>query len=157
MHLKLSPTLAASYRPSVFSSLWSSSWPWGEQPTQSPDKHTNLSSLSGRSCFLPFTTLSTSTWQYLYFWDMWSLYLEFNWATVTKYAHTSQLFQLLNVVSLSSQVVCGLVAALLQYLFLSAFCWMMCEGVMLYLMLIVVFSRLSNKWWIFLILGYCEC
>ena len=47
-------------------------------------------------------------------------------------------------------------AALLQYLFLSAFCWMMCEGIMLYLMLIVVFSKLSNKWWFFLILGYCE-
>ena len=51
---------------------------------------------------------------------------------------------------------CGFVAALLQYLFLSAFCWMMCEGVMLYLMLIVVFSRVSKKWWFFLILGYCE-
>ena len=47
-------------------------------------------------------------------------------------------------------------AALLQYLFLSAFCWMMCEGIMLYLMLIVVFSKLSSKWWFFLILGYCE-
>ena len=51
---------------------------------------------------------------------------------------------------------CGFVAALLQYLFLSAFCWMMCEGIMLYLMLIVVFSKLSNKWWFFLLLGYGE-
>ena len=48
------------------------------------------------------------------------------------------------------------VAALLQYLFLSAFCWMMCEGIMLYLMLIVVFSKLSSKWWFFLILGWGE-
>ena len=27
---------------------------------------------------------------------------------------------------------------------------------MLYLMLIVVFSKLSNKWWFFMLLGYCE-
>ena len=45
-------------------------------------------------------------------------------------------------------------AALLQYLFLSAFCWMMCEGVMLYLMLVVVFSKISKKWWFFLLLGW---
>jgi hypothetical protein len=32
---------------------------------------------------------------------------------------------------------------------------MMCEGIMLYLMLIVVFSKLSNKWWFFMLLGYC--
>ena len=57
---------------------------------------------------------------------------------------------------LKTQVACGFVAALLQYLFLSAFCWMMCEGIMLYLMLIVVFSRLSKKWWFFMIIGYCE-
>ncbi|CAI8001269.1 Adhesion G protein-coupled receptor L1 [Geodia barretti] len=55
----------------------------------------------------------------------------------------------------NSKAGCGFVAALLQYLFLSAFCWMMCEGIMLYLMLIVVFTRLSNKWWFFMILGYC--
>ena len=47
-------------------------------------------------------------------------------------------------------------AALLQYLFLSAFCWMMCEGIMLYLLLTVVFSSLSKKWWLFMILGYCK-
>ena len=28
---------------------------------------------------------------------------------------------------------------------------------MLYLMLVVVFSKLSKKWWFFLLLGYCEC
>ena len=46
-------------------------------------------------------------------------------------------------------------AALLQYFFLAAFCWMLCEGIMLYLMLVVVFSRLSKKWWLFLLIGYC--
>ena len=45
-------------------------------------------------------------------------------------------------------------AALLHYLFLSAFCWMLCEGIMLYLLLIVVFSEMSKKWWPFLIIGY---
>ena len=42
----------------------------------------------------------------------------------------------------------------MQYFFLSAFCWMLCEGMMLYLMLVVVFSRLSEKWWFFMILGW---
>jgi len=52
------------------------------------------------------------------------------------------------------QAGCVFVAALLQYLFLAAFCWMLCEGVMLYLMLVVVFSKLSKKWWFFLLLGW---
>ena len=28
---------------------------------------------------------------------------------------------------------------------------------MLYLMLVVVFTKLTNKWWYFLLLGYGEC
>ena len=60
-------------------------------------------------------------------------------------------------VLLSLQGGCAFVAALLQYLFLAAFCWMMCEGIMLYLMLVVVFSTLSKKWWFFLLLGWGEC
>ena len=47
-------------------------------------------------------------------------------------------------------------AVLLHYFFLSAFCWMLCEGVMLYLLLVVVFSQLTRKWWFFLLLGYGE-
>ena len=54
------------------------------------------------------------------------------------------------------QVGCAFVAALLHYLFLAAFCWMLCEGVMLHLMLVAVFSKLSRKWWFFLILGWGE-
>ena len=34
---------------------------------------------------------------------------------------------------------------------------MMCEGVMLYLMLVVVFSTLKDKWWFFLLLGWGKC
>jgi len=45
----------------------------------------------------------------------------------------------------------------MQYFFLASFCWMLCEGIMLYLMLVLVFSGLSKKWWFFLILGWSEC
>jgi len=55
-----------------------------------------------------------------------------------------------------SQGACVFIAAVLHYLFLSVFCWMLCEGIMLYLMLVVVFSKLSKKWWLFLLLGYGE-
>ena len=54
------------------------------------------------------------------------------------------------------QAGCIFVAALLHYLFLAAICWMLCEGVMLYLMLVVVFSKLSKKWWFFFLLGWGE-
>ena len=47
-------------------------------------------------------------------------------------------------------------ALLLHYLFLSAFCWMLCEGIVLYLLLVVVFSRLSRQWWLFILIGYGE-
>jgi latrophilin 3 len=45
-------------------------------------------------------------------------------------------------------------AALLNYFFLAVFCWMLCESVMLYLLLVVVFSKLSKRWWFFLLLGW---
>ena len=48
------------------------------------------------------------------------------------------------------------VAALLHYLFTAVFCWMLCEGIMLYLMLVIVFSELTKKWWIFFLLGWGE-
>ncbi|XP_064388289.1 adhesion G protein-coupled receptor L3-like isoform X2 [Halichondria panicea] len=56
--------------------------------------------------------------------------------------------------AVGNTVGCAFVAALLHYLLLSSFCWMLCEGVMLYLMLVVVFSRLAKTWWFFLLLGY---
>lgn len=49
---------------------------------------------------------------------------------------------------------CGFVAALLHYFFLASFCWMLCEGVMLYLMLVVVFSSFAKRWYLFLLLGW---
>jgi hypothetical protein len=49
---------------------------------------------------------------------------------------------------------CAIVTGLLHYLFLAVFTWMLCEGIMLYLMLVKVFSSLPKKLWFFLILGY---
>ena len=58
------------------------------------------------------------------------------------------------VVFFREQIPCNVVTALIQYFLLAAFCWMMCEGIMLYLMLVVVFTTLSKKWWFFLLLGW---
>jgi len=55
------------------------------------------------------------------------------------------------------QAACQAVTAITQYFFLASFCWMLCEGIMLYLMLVVVFSDLSKKWWFFFILGWSKC
>ena len=33
---------------------------------------------------------------------------------------------------------------------------MLCEGILLYLLLRVVFSEMSKKWWPFLLIGYCK-
>jgi len=58
---------------------------------------------------------------------------------------------------------CKFVAALLQYFFTSAFCWMLCEGVMLYMMLVTVFGNKLNHYLFFLALGWgkhklhCKC
>ena len=53
------------------------------------------------------------------------------------------------------QILCTVVAALLHYFFLCVFCWMLCEGIMLYLLLVVVFSKMAKQWWLFFIIGYC--
>ena len=44
------------------------------------------------------------------------------------------------------QVACSIVAALLHYFFLSAFSWMLCEGVMMYMLLVKVFGVHDKKW-----------
>ena len=56
------------------------------------------------------------------------------------------------------QIGCAFIAALLHYLFLCAFCWMLCEGIMLYLLLHVIFISISKQWWffMFMIIGYCK-
>ena len=54
------------------------------------------------------------------------------------------------------QWLCTSVAALLHYLFLAVFCWMLCEGIMLFLMLVIVFSTLAKRRWFFLLIGWGE-
>ena len=58
--------------------------------------------------------------------------------------------------AVGNRIGCAFVAALLHYLFTAVFLWMLCEGIMLFLMLVMVFSRLSKKWWLFLLLGWGE-
>ena len=53
-----------------------------------------------------------------------------------------------------SQVLCTVVAALLQYLFLCVFCWMLSEGIMLYLLVVKVFGNLAKRWYLLLLLGW---
>ena len=57
---------------------------------------------------------------------------------------------------LSIQWLCTLVAALLHYLFLCVFCWMLAEGIMLYLLVVRVFGTAAKKWYYLLILGWGE-
>jgi hypothetical protein len=49
---------------------------------------------------------------------------------------------------------CSFVAALMHYLFLSVFFWMLSEGIMLYMLIVKVFSSIADKWYLFLPLGW---
>ena len=52
------------------------------------------------------------------------------------------------------QWLCGVVAGLLHYLFLSVFCWMLAEGIMLYLLVVRVFGTAADRWYLLLPLGW---
>lgn len=53
------------------------------------------------------------------------------------------------------QVVCAIVAILLQYFFLTSFMWMFMEGVVLYIVLVKVFTQINWKYYVgFTILSY---
>ena len=55
------------------------------------------------------------------------------------------------------QAGCALVAFLLHYFFLAAFSWMLCEGVVLYNLLVKVFKANDRKWiYIYTALGWGE-
>ncbi|XP_074836423.1 adhesion G protein-coupled receptor E5 isoform X2 [Carettochelys insculpta] len=56
--------------------------------------------------------------------------------------------------STSNKVTCSVVAGLLHYFFLAAFCWMCLEGVELYLLVVQVFTPHGLKRHHFLLLGY---
>ena len=60
----------------------------------------------------------------------------------------------IHIRNLVHQAVCVFVAALLHYFFLAAFCWMLCEGIYLFLILVIVLTTLSKKWWLFLLIGW---
>ncbi|XP_054859977.1 adhesion G protein-coupled receptor E5-like isoform X1 [Eublepharis macularius] len=53
-----------------------------------------------------------------------------------------------------NKTACAIVAGLLHYFFLSAFCWMLLEGVELYLMVVQVFRTPSLKHWHHMLVGY---
>ena len=52
------------------------------------------------------------------------------------------------------QWLCTTITALLQYFFLCVFCWMLAEGIMLYLLVVKVFGKAAQKWYYLLILGW---
>lgn len=54
------------------------------------------------------------------------------------------------------QVLCSVIALALQYLFLASFMWMLMEGVVLYVVLIVVFIENRKKMYriLFTVLSY---
>lgn len=54
------------------------------------------------------------------------------------------------------QWICTVVAALLHYLFLCVFCWMLAEGIMLYMLVVRVFGSVAEKWHYLLLLGWGE-
>ena len=57
---------------------------------------------------------------------------------------------------ISLQVLCTLVAAVIQYLFLCVFCWMLSEAIMLYFLVVRVFTRVTRYWYLLLFLGWGE-
>ncbi|CAI8057684.1 Adhesion G protein-coupled receptor L3, partial [Geodia barretti] len=112
--------------------------------------------VSNIGCAISLACLFLAIIYYLTIWkemfEKVNYFIHFNLAIALFLAYF--LFVLAIQLARENEGACIFVAALLQYLFLSAFCWMMCEGIMLYLMLVVVFSTLSKKWWFFLLLGW---
>ena len=47
-----------------------------------------------------------------------------------------------------------IVAAVTHYFLLAAFFWMLCEGIMLYILLVKVFGNATEKWYWLLIIGW---
>ena len=55
------------------------------------------------------------------------------------------------------QAACTVVAALLHYLFTAVFSWMLCEGILLYFLIVKVLSfKFTKKKWPYFILGWGE-
>ncbi|XDV16907.1 hypothetical protein PO909_016418, partial [Leuciscus waleckii] len=60
---------------------------------------------------------------------------------------------LCGISSTHNQVACAIVAALLHFFFLSAFCWMLLEGVQLYRMVVLVFHTTAKQLYMYAV-GY---
>ena len=55
----------------------------------------------------------------------------------------------------SLQIACQIVSVFQHYFFLAAFCWMLCEAVMIYILLVRVFGANDKKWiYLYLVLGW---
>ena len=52
------------------------------------------------------------------------------------------------------QWLCGVIAGVLHYLFLSVFCWMLAEGVMLLLSVVDLWGTVTKRWYLLLPLGW---
>ncbi|XP_073697727.1 adhesion G protein-coupled receptor E5-like [Garra rufa] len=66
---------------------------------------------------------------------------------------TADLVFLCGISSTENRVGCGIVAGLLHFFFLSAFCWMLLEGVQLYRMVVLVFNTTLKHRYMFAV-GY---
>lgn len=56
------------------------------------------------------------------------------------------------------QVACIIVAALLHYFLLATFCWMLCEGIKILMMVMFVFYKgVFQKMFFFLFVGWGKC
>ncbi len=62
----------------------------------------------------------------------------------------------LYITALFTQLLCTVVAVALHYLFLCVFCWMLAEGIMLYILVVKVFGKLATRWYYFLLVGWGE-
>lgn len=58
------------------------------------------------------------------------------------------------VLLLFSQIICAVIAGLLHFLFLCAFCWMLLEGLQIYRKLVVVFDSAFSWTPVFFAIGY---
>ena len=73
------------------------------------------------------------------------------------YAHTTILPDYMHMAEhiVVLQIACTVVAALLHYLFTAVFSWMLCEGILLYFLIVKVFSfKFTKRRWPYFIFGW---
>ncbi len=74
---------------------------------------------------------------------------------IRKYLNDCRLF-ILEIFLVNSQVVCIVIAALLQYFFVAMFCWAVCEGLQLFMTLTTGKNRNYTRLKYFLIIGWSK-